>query len=78
MSGQIFKSMIMQKVHQSIKVLSHNSINLYDASRALIQERNISVLTQKVISHTAKNHFEIKTDESIILSDWVFDSRPRF
>ena len=59
-----------------LKYYHINSIDLYNASRALTQQKNITVLAQKVITVQQKKQFEIKTDESTILSDWVFDSRP--
>lgn len=70
---------INDNVEESINPLSYfhiNSIDLYEASRALAQQRNISFLAQKVIGLKQKSQFEIKTDDSTFFSDWVFDCRP--
>ncbi len=59
-----------------LKYYHINSIDLYDSCRNLAQKRNITILEKKVLSVEQKDQLHIKTDESTILCDWVFDSRP--
>ena len=53
-----------------------NSLDLYDATRAIVDKFNIEMVAGKVEKIIKQDAYEISTEKQQISSDWIFDSRP--
>ena len=53
-----------------------NSLDLYDATRAIVDKFNIEMVAGKVEKIVKQEAYQISTETQQITSDWIFDSRP--